>query len=122
MPDKSIADKLYLKTVKSLAIFNQAAHPRLAEQLPQKMVGELPADVVVLFALNRKELEQWWPAAFDALGQKGSLWIAYMKHSAPKATDIDRDAISAFAKEQGAMAVAQASLDADWSAVRLKRM
>lgn len=122
MSDKTIADKLYLKTVKSLAIFNEAAHPRLAEQLPQEMVGESPADVVILFALNRKELEQWWPAAFEALGQKGSLWVAYMKHSAPKATDIDRDAIAAFAKEQGAMAVAQISLDADWSAVRLKRM
>lgn len=122
MTDKTIADKLYLKTAKTLAVLNGAVHPRLAEQLPQDMIGELPADVVLLFALKHDELEKWWPQALEALGQKGSLWVAYLKPSAPKATDIDRESIYAFAREHGITGVAQVSLDSDWSGVRLKRM
>ncbi len=122
MPDKLIADKLYLKTAKSLVVLNGAVHPRLVELLPQDLIGEGPADVVLVFALNRKELEQWWPAALAALGPMGTLWVAYLKPTAPKATDIDRSSINAFAKEHGVMVVAQVSLDGDWSGVRLKRL
>ena len=124
MRDKTIADKMYLKTAKSLAIFNAGAHPGLAAQLPQDLIreGDAPADVVLVVALNQKELDQWFPAALARLGEKGSLWIAYLKHSAPKATDIDRDAIYASGKERGVTGVALISVDADWSAVRLKKL
>lgn len=122
MADKTIADKLYLKTAKSLAVFNGAAHPAMAAQLPRELIveGDGKADVVLVFALNQKELDLWWPRALERLGEKGSLWIAFLKHSAPKATDIDRDSIDAYAKERGVTGVALISMDADWSAVRLK--
>lgn len=122
MADKTIADKLYLKTAKSLAVLNGAVHPGMVAQLPPELVvdGEGKADVVLVFALNQKELDQWWPRALERLGDKGSLWIAFMKHSAPKATDINRDSIFAYAKERGVTGVALISMDADWSAVRLK--
>jgi len=124
MSDKTIAGKMYLKTAKSLAVLNGAVHPGLVAQLPQEMIseGEDEADVVLLFALNQKELDQWWPRALSRLGEKGSLWIAYLKQSAPKATDIDRDTINAYAKERGVTGVALISVDTDWSAVRLKRI
>ncbi len=124
MADKTMADKMYLMTAKSLAVFNGAAHPGMVQQLPQELIseGSDPADVVLVFALNQKELEQWFPAAMARLGEKGSLWIAYLKHSAPKATDIDRDSIYAYGKEHGVTAVALISMDLDWSAVRLKRL
>ncbi len=124
MGDKTIADKMYLKTAKSLAVFNGAVHPGLVAQLPPGLIREedAPADVVLLFALNEKELERWFAPALARLGEKGSLWIAYLKHSAPKATDIDRNRIAEFGKERGVTAVALASMDADWAAVRLKRM
>ena len=124
MGDKTIADKLYLKTAKSLAVLNGAAHPGMVAQLPQDMLVEddTRADVVLIFALNQKELDRWWPVGLARLGDKGSLWVAFLKHSAPKATDINRDAIFAYAKERGVTGVALISMDADWSAVRLKRL
>lgn len=124
MSDKTIADKMYLKTAKSVAVLNGGVHPGIVAQLPQALLseGDEPADVVLMFALNRKELDQWFPQALQRLGDKGSLWIAYLKHSAPKATDIDRNAIDAYGKERGVTAVALISVDADWSALRLKRL
>lgn len=124
MSDKTISDKMYLKTVKSVAVFNGGAHPGIVAQLPPELIadGDEPADVVLVFALNQKELDQWFPAALTRLGDKGSLWIAYLKHSAPKATDLDRDFIYAYGKERGVTAVALISMDGDWSAVRLKRL
>jgi hypothetical protein len=124
MSEKTIADKMYLKNAKSIAVLNAGAHPAAAAHMPPELIvgDDEPADVVLMFALNRAELLQWFPQALARLGDKGALWIAYMKQSAPKATDIHRDSISAYAKEQGASAVAIISLDADWSALRLKRL
>ena len=124
MPEKTIADKMYLKTAKSLAVLNGAVHPALAAQLPQEMMveGDAEADVVLLFALGQKQLDQFFPEALQRLGEKGSLWIAFLKQSAPKATDINRDIIAAWARERGVTVVALLSLDTDWSAVRLKRL
>ena len=124
MSEKTIADKLYLKTAKSLALINTAANPALAVQLPAQLQveGEAAADVVLMFALSQDELARHLPAALARMGDKSSLWIAFLKQSAPKATDIDRDKIAAYAREHGATAVALISLDSDWSALRLKKM
>ncbi len=124
MSEKTIADKMFLKNAKSMAVLNGAAHPALVAQLPAALIdgGSGPVDVVLMFALNQKELEQYLPRAQERLGEKGSLWIAYLKQSASKATDINRDTIDAYAKERGITAVAIISLDGDWSALRLKRL
>lgn len=124
MSEKTVADKMFLRTVKSIAVFNRAAHPAMVAQLPQELIdeGEGPADVVLLIAMNQKQLDEFLPAAKARLGDKGSMWIAYMKQSAPKATDIDRDSINATAQQHGITAVAIISVDADWSALRLKRL
>jgi hypothetical protein len=124
MSEKTIADKMYLKNAKSLAILNGTANPRVVEQLPQSLVvaEDTQADVVLLFALNRDQLVKLLPEALTRLGDKGSLWIAYLKQTASKATDINRDSINAYAKENGVTGVAMISMDSDWSALRLKRM
>jgi hypothetical protein len=125
MNDKSIADKMYLKNAKSLAIFNGQVHPAVTAQMPQQLLdADAPdgVDVALIFALNQAQMEQYFPEAMARLGEKGSLWIAYLKHSAPKATDINRDIIYTWAKLHGATGVAMISVDADWSAVRLKRL
>jgi hypothetical protein len=115
---------MFLKNVKSIAVVNGEVHPSMVAQLPAELIdnGTGPADVVVMFALNQKELDQYLPLAKERLGDKGSLWIAYLKQTASKATDINRDTINEHTKEHGITAVAIISVDGDWSALRLKRM
>jgi hypothetical protein len=124
MTEKTVADKMLLKNAKSIAVLNGAVHPGMVSQLPAQLIddGSGPADVVLMFALNQKELDQYLPAAKERLGEKGSLWIAYLKQTASKATDINRDSIDATAKEHGITSVAIISVDGDWSALRLKRL
>jgi hypothetical protein len=125
MSEKTVADKMFLRTAKSMLILNGQANPGVAAQMPAQIVkeeGDGPFDVIMMFALNRKELEQYLPVARDKLDEKGSLWIAYLKQTASKATDINRDSINAFAKENGITAVAMISIDGDWSGLRLKRI
>jgi hypothetical protein len=125
MSEKTVADKMLLKNAKSIAVLNGGAHPGMVSQLPAQLIdngSSGPADVVVMFAPNQKELDQYLPIAKERLGEKGSLWIAYLKQTASKATDINRDTINATAKEQGITAVAIISVDGDWSALRLKRL
>jgi hypothetical protein len=123
MSERTVADKMFLRTAKSMMILNGAVHPGMVSQMPKDIIVDKgPADVVLLFALNRKELEHFLPIAKEALGEKGSLWIAYLKQTASKATDINRDSINDFAKENGITGVAIISVDGDWSALRLKRI
>jgi hypothetical protein len=124
MEEKSFADRMYLKTARSLAVLNGNAHPQLAAQMPQHLLdaGQDQADVVLLFALNQKELEQLLPQAVERLADKGSLWIAFLKPVAARATDLDRDKISQLAAQHGVTVVAMTSVDLDWSALRLRRL
>jgi hypothetical protein len=123
MNEKTVADKMFLRTAKSMKILNGGVNPGVVSQMPTNLqVDNGPADVVLLFAMNRKELEQYLPAAKESLGEKGSLWVAYLKQTASKATDINRDSINAYLKENGITAVAMISIDGDWSGLRAKRI
>jgi hypothetical protein len=124
MSEKTIADKMFLKTAKSMLILNGNVHPGMVSQMPEPLAKteQDKNDVVLLFALNRKELEQAFPTAKERLSDKGSLWVAYLKQTASKATDINRDSIAAYAKENGITTVAMISVDGDWSAIRMKRI
>ena len=124
MSDKTIADKMFLKNAKSMLVVNGKANPGLVAQLPAELIKEDAdtVDVVLLPALNQDELAQYLPQALARLNEKGSLWIAYLKQSASKATDIHRDSIDAYVRQHGATAVAIISVDLDWSALRVKRM
>lgn len=124
MSEKTIADKMFLRTAKSMLILNGNVHPGMVSQMPPNLVKNDAdkVDVVLLFAMNRKELEQFFPVAKEHLGDKGSLWVAYLKQTASKATDINRDSITAYAKDNGITGVAMISIDGDWSALRMKRI
>ena len=128
MSEKTIADKMFLRTAKSMLILNGSVHPGMVAQMPPNLIkndqgkADDRVDVVLLFAMNRKELEQYFPIAKERMGDKGSLWVAYLKQTASKATDINRDSINAYAKENGITGVAMISIDGDWSALRMKRI
>ncbi|TFW28811.1 DUF3052 family protein [Massilia horti] len=117
---------MFLRTAKSMLILGGKSHPGVVAQMPANILKNEddpgPVDVVLLFAMNRKELEQYLPVAKERLGDKGSLWVAYLKQTASKATDINRDTIAEYLKENGITTVAIISIDGDWSALRAKRI
>jgi hypothetical protein len=115
---------MFLRNAKSMQIINGSVHPTVVSQFPQELIkeGDGPFDVIMMFCMNRKDLEQYLPPAKERLGDKGSLWIAYLKQTASKATDINRDSINEYLKENGITAVAMISIDGDWSAMRAKRI
>ena len=124
MNEKTVADKMFLRTAKSMLVLNGQVNPTVAAQMPAEIVkeGDGPFDAILMFCMHRKDLEHYFDVAKRKLGEKGSLWIAYLKQTASKATDINRDSINAYAKENGITGVAMISIDGDWSALRLKRI
>ncbi|MDB5747149.1 MAG: hypothetical protein JWP72_1997 [Massilia sp.] len=124
MNEKTVADRMFLRNAKSMLIMNGGVHPTVVSQFPQELIkeGDGPFDVIMMFCMNRKDLEQYLPTAKERLADKGSLWIAYLKQTASKATDINRDSINDYLKENGITAVAMISIDGDWSAMRAKRI
>ena len=107
-----------------MLILNGGAHPGVVAQMPAELIknDESKVDVILMFCMNQADLEKYLPMAKERLGEKGSLWIAYLKATASKATDINRDSINAYVKDQGITAVAIISIDGDWSALRCKRI
>lgn len=124
MPEKTVAEKMYVKNAKSLAVLNDGgAHAALLAQLPpERLVGERErADWILLFARSRAELDRHLPVAQARLAPGGALWVAYRKGGVKAGSDIQRDDIRQSAQEMGLDSVAMVAIDADWSALRLKQ-
>ncbi|WP_328568889.1 DUF3052 family protein [Janthinobacterium sp. P210006] len=124
MPDKTTADKMYVKNAQALAVLNDGGeHAALLAQLPAgRRVDEGDsADWILLFARSRAELEQHLPAARARLAPGGALWVAYRKGGVKAGSDIHRDDIRGFAQTLRLDSVAMIAIDADWSALRLKQ-
>ena len=125
MPDKTVAEKLLFKPGKKILIVNSPEGmdallgplPAGIELLPEASV---PADIILVFVRDRREMEAQLPHLIEALYPKGALWVAYYKGSARVATDIHRDSLNAYAGTLGMTGVAIISIDQDWSALRLK--
>jgi hypothetical protein len=125
MPDKTIAEKMYVKNATALAVLNDGGeHGELLAQLPaEKRVSEnASADWILLFARSRGELEQFLPAARARLAPGGAVWVAYRKGGIKAGSDIHRDDIRNFAQTVGLDSVAMVAIDGEWSALRLKQV
>ena len=78
-------------------------------------------DVTLLFAVDLATLERHLPAAARAAAGDRMLWVAYPKRAGGVASDLDRDGLTAASERIAALTgVALISLDATWSAMRLR--
>ena len=130
MAEKSVVEKLLIKPGQRVRFINPPADlSTLVGSLPENVttvdetvqVGQLlQADVIVLFANHRAEMETLLPGLRAALAPNGSIWVAYHKGTSRTKTDINRDKIYAYALTLGLQGVAMISINDDWSALRLK--
>lgn len=122
MSDKPILERLQVKGDRTLAVIG--ATPALDHAIggSKLRTDAATADVVLLFAANRKVFATALPEALRATKSDAILWLAYPKMTSGLAADLSRDVIHELAPEQGVDTVSQIAIDADWSALRLKRV
>ena len=75
-------------------------------------------DVVVFFATRRAELDRRFDTLARAVGDEGSLWIAWPKRAACVATDLREAIVREIGTTHGLHDERLGSLDEGWSAVR----
>ena len=77
------------------------------------------ADLVLLFAANRAQLEENAAAALKALKPGGALWIAYPNASVGR-SDLNRNHGGGVLNKAGFVATTGVSLDENWDALRFQ--
>jgi hypothetical protein len=122
MSDKPVAERLQLKGDRRLAVIGASAALDKMIGAGKARAGVADADVVLFFAPDRARLDAGLPAVLKTATQAAILWVAYPKLTSALAADLDRDVIRALAPGYGLDTVGQIAIDADWSALRLKRI
>jgi hypothetical protein len=74
--------------------------------------------LILTFVKDRAALTKELPSCKKKLAAGGALWIAYLKGTSGKATDINRDSIRDYVGTIELDTVAQIALDDEWSALR----
>ena len=122
MSDKSIAERLQVKHGRKLAVI--AAPDAVNDLIGVKDQRSPPehADVVLIFLTDQADLNAKLPAMAAQIRKDAIFWVAYAKKTSPLAIDLSRDVIHVIAPAFGLDTVAQIAIDADWSALRLKRL
>ena len=122
MSDKPVAERLQVKGERTLAVIGApaAVDRKVGAKAVRSDVAK--ADVVLLFAPSRAELDAALPAALKKSPKTAILWVAYPKLTSKLAGDLSRDIIHALAPKHGLDTVSQIAIDDDWSAMRLKRV
>lgn len=122
--EKPVAQKLLIKPGRKVGLVNA---PQDHAELLGELAGgtlvtdeSLPLDILVLFANDRADLEQYLPQTRERIAPGGIIWVAYHKGTSKTKTDIHRDSINDYAKTLGMEGIFIISINADWSALRLK--
>ena len=119
---KSVATRLAIHPGHSVYVVNAPAAEilgRLPAGVHLARKGEVPADRVVLFAANRKELDRLLPEAMAVTKPDGALWVAYPKLASGR-SDLSRQVVHDATRLAGWKSVAQISVDDVWSAIRTR--
>jgi hypothetical protein len=122
MSDKPVAERLQVKGERRLAVIG--ASPALDRLVGAKKARAEPAqaDVVLLFVADRARFDAQLPPLLKKMRKEAILWVAYPKLTSELAADLSRDVIHGLAPKHGLDTVSQIAIDADWSALRLKRI
>ena len=110
-----LSKKLHLKPGMRVAVVN--APSGFAGALGK--TSKAPLDLVLLFALNRKELTKQWQDALMSVNRDGALWVAYPKKSSGIETDLGMGEWEV-TQGSGWNPVAVIAIDDTWSAVRFR--
>jgi Protein of unknown function (DUF3052) len=125
MSEKTVAQKLGLKDGKTLLVAQQPDDiAELIGVLPsgaELVTAEnKPCALILMFAKDKAALAKGLPGCKRLLEPGGALWVAYVKGTSSKKTDINRDSIREYLATISLDTVSQISISDDWSALRLK--
>lgn len=122
MSEKPIIERLQVKKDRRLAVIG--ASPELDRAIggTRQRAATGTADVVLLFAANRQVFVKELPKLLDGINSEAIIWLAYPKLTSKLAADLSRDIIHELVPHYGLDTVSQIAIDADWSALRLKRV
>jgi hypothetical protein len=119
---KPLLERLQVKGERRLAVLH-APEGRLSQfGADERLAPPKEAEVVVAFAATRGELERRLGELKTATRPDAILWLAYPKTTSPRAADLSRGFIHDYVLTVGLDAVAQIAVDADYSALRFKRV
>jgi hypothetical protein len=120
-----LAKKLLLKAGYRYFILNAPpGYEKIPGSIPEnakqekKLEGDF--DLVLLFVLNRKELNQYWDRVRKVMKQHGSIWVAYPKKSSAINSDLTMMDGWEITGNTGWDGVSLISLDNNWSAARFR--
>jgi len=122
MSDKPLAERLQVKGSRTLAVMGADDAQETAIGIKKQRADIAKADVVLLFAPNRKTLDAKLPKLLAKTALAAILWIAYPKLTSPLAGDLSRDTLRELGPDFGLDTVSQIAVDDDWSALRFKRV
>ncbi len=122
MSDKPVAERLQVKGARRLAVIAAPAGLDSVVGAPDARADAAEADVVLLVVADRARFDAELPPLLGKMRKDAILWVAYPKLTSPLAADLSRDVIHTAAPALGLDTVSQIAIDADWSALRLKRV
>lgn len=121
MSDKPIHEKLQVKGARKIAVLD-APFEAGKIAMPEQTAALETADVVLLFTANHAQLTERLADVLTASRTDSILWLAYPKLTSKLRGNLNRDLIHDLIPEYGLDTVSQIAIDADWSALRLKRV
>lgn len=80
-----------------------------------------PADLILLFAASRADMERRFPAAERSLAEGGGMWIAWPKKASGVATDLTGAVVRSFGLGHGMVDYKICAIDATWSGLLFAR-
>lgn len=123
MADKTCAEKLRMKPGMTAALLHLPDGVKDELGVPDGVaVTKDPsgADFILEFASTQAEAEDRVRALQPHITGATILWIAYPKGSKAAGLDVSRDTIAAFVRTVGLVVNANFSIDAKWSALRVR--